>query len=536
MKLRFAIGTTGLIVCGMAIFAKQIGLDNDSVWGKGRILLLGFGLLLILINIALILFPDKLGKTMSDFILKVGKREYSTQVYFYAILTTMIVIASYFWFLSPSFKLPSNSYYSQLAVSFKENHLFLPEQPSPELLALQDPYDYELRKQANVEFPWDVSLYKGRFYIYWGAAPSLILSVLSEKTLAHIGDQHLVFAFICGLFLYFALFTISIWLRFSRRLPSWMIGLVLLAIGLSAPATMMLGRPRIYEAAVIGCQFFFIGGCYWAYSALSNDATPSPWKLTLAGFHWAFAFGTRAAVLPAIALVVVATLVYVWNKVRTITSRDFISAFFAIGLPMLIALVCTSWYNWVRFDSIFETGMRYQLLFVDYGKFGSLFSPGLIGKNFINYFVRTYDIQSKFPFIFATEDTVSNNKMAGLAFTSPYLLFALSPIIGYLYAKLASRNPAVKQNRTALEKWLVAALTGASLSSLLVILSYFFTSMNYAEDFMPSVYLLATVFLGQGYESLNENDRSRKVYIFIAVGLLAVTVISGILIALPGRR
>ena len=125
-----------------------------------------------------------------------SKLNYSTQVYVFSFLTSIIVVAVYIWFISPSLDKPGTNYYSQLAIAFKRNQLYLPEQPSAALLSLSNPYDYTLRKDSNVEdFPWDVSLYKGKFYIYWGPVPSLILTVLTNNRLAHFGDQYLVFAF-----------------------------------------------------------------------------------------------------------------------------------------------------------------------------------------------------------------------------------------------------------------------------------------------------------------------------------------------------
>ena len=92
------------------------------------------------------------------------------------------------------------------------------------------------------------------------------------------------------------------------------------------------------------------------------------------------------------------------------------------------------------------------------------------------------------------------------------------------------------QKQSAPRPWLIPALTVASLASMLVILSYFFTSMNYVEDFTPSMYALAVVFLGQGYDRLMDNPRARRLYLAVAILLIVITIVSGILLALPAKR
>ncbi len=58
---------------------------------------------------------------------------------------------------------------------------------TPALLALSNPYDPDARKGIpglQVEQPgtiWDMSLYDGRVYLYWGPAPALLLSAIKLR-------------------------------------------------------------------------------------------------------------------------------------------------------------------------------------------------------------------------------------------------------------------------------------------------------------------------------------------------------------------
>jgi len=518
------VGLIGLVLCSLAIFADRLGLDNNPDWGRGRFVLLGGGIFLLALSFAFMSFSDR-----AEFFFKSISTDRSSQTILISLLVILIVIGAYLAFTTPKIDKLGNAYYSQLAISFKAGHLYLPQQPSPELLALENPYDYELRKAANVDFPWDISLYNGHYYLYWGPAPALLLAPLPVSILTHIGDQHLFLVFACGVFLYSSLLLLAM-ARRQSHFPPWLFGLILLAIGLSAPLTMMFEHPRIYEAAVIGCQLFFIGGCFWAYISLEEEGSPNPWTLGLAALHWALAVGTRVLVSPAVGILVLGILIFVWGKNRSVISRPFITALLSLGIPLLVGASLLGWYNWARFDSPFEIGMKYQLLLVDYSKLGTLFAPWRIPGNFVKYFFRPYNLRSIFPFVVATEDTISNNKVVGLLLTSPFLAFCLAPLFRGFVNKTDKPVPAAPY------RWFTSTLTGASLTSMFVILSYFFTSMNYAADFTPSFYILAAIFLGQGYERVEQNHRGRPIYLAVAVVALTITIVSGTLLAFPSRR
>jgi len=471
----------------------------------------------------------KFGTDGSTGILK--KTDHSNQIAIFSFIATAAVVAVYTWFALSSFKQTNNNYYSQLAVSFKRNELYLQAQPSSSLLSLNDPYDYAQRKQNNVEnFPWDVSLYKSRFYLYWGPVPSILLMVFSDKQLSHLGDNYLTFAFALGLFFYSMLLAASFWLKFYQNAPPWMLGLSLLTIGLSAPITMMLKSPRIYEAAILGCQFFFIGGCYWAYSAISNDS-PNLWKLAFASLHWALALGTRVTILPAVVFLAIATTIYILRKNEISLTKKILLAILAVGIPLLISIAGLSWYNWQRFDSIFEFGLRYQLTSTSYTGFQNWFSTGYINANLINYFLHPLKVQTKFPYLMPIENTFSNERLAGLLYISPYILLALIPMGRFLYLTGSTRTENNKES--ALEGWLITVLAGSSLISLAIILSFFFPAMRYAEDFIPALLLLTAMYVGWGYIFWVEKGKFSKAYLVLVTILAIFSVIASILIALP---
>ena len=61
-------------------------------------------------------------------------------------------------------------YYDLLAWGLWQGRLDLPVTPSPELLALPDPYDPAQNSAYRLH---DASLYEGKYYLYWGPLPAL---------------------------------------------------------------------------------------------------------------------------------------------------------------------------------------------------------------------------------------------------------------------------------------------------------------------------------------------------------------------------
>lgn len=515
----------GTVSCFLAVFAEQVGIDNDAGWGKGRIILLVLGLMFFLVTILDIRYPEKLAGIKNQL-----------SIHRYSLAATTITVIIYIWLAQVNIKNTQKDYryYSELALSFKKGQLYLTEEPSSALLGLSNPYDYDLRVESNVEdFPWDVSLYKDKFYIYWGPAPSLILTIFGTEQLAKIEDRFLVLGFALGLFLYEAFIISGFRQNSVQSLPGWLNGVSMLAVSLSVPATIMLKDSRVYEAAIFGAQFFFIGGCYWAYSSIRADK-PVSWKLLLAGIHWTLALGTRITILPVVIFSAGVTALHIMKACRVTNPRLCLIGIMALGMPLTLGLTGLGWYNWARFDSVFEFGIKYQLTNINYNVFRDSFSSIYITGNVYNYFLHPLKILSSFPYLTRIEYVVSNERLGGLIFTAPYMFLVFTPFMSTINSLLLNRKETSTTGRQSItESWLISVFTGAAFIAMAMIMSFWFVTMRYMEDFMPSLLLLSTIHLGRTYRTFEENERPRKILVFIAAWLATVTVFTSVLVALP---
>jgi hypothetical protein len=163
------------------------------------------------------------------------------------------VAAAYLYFISVGFTpktLPEKGYHNRLAEGFLHRQLHILEAPSAELLAQQDPYDFETH--TRFRGLWDASLYDGKYYFYWGPVPALLVCVVklvSGKD-TPVTDRQLVLVFQLGrLFIGAILLVLALRWLFPTVSP-WLLSPAVLLWGLANPYLYELGRPGVYEVAI----------------------------------------------------------------------------------------------------------------------------------------------------------------------------------------------------------------------------------------------------------------------------------------------
>lgn len=537
-KMAAIVAAIGLVIIGLAVFADRIGLDHNTVWGAGRIFLLAIGILIVFCAAFFYFVPSKL-----------------LRIYFLTVLIETFVVAVYVWFVSAGYwaKWPtSTNYYDLQATSFQHGQLSLQIKSDPALLALPDPYNVQARKaQPEISYIFDGSLYNGKFYLYWGPVPALILTAVKFIYPGEIGDQYLVFAFVSGLSIIQSLLILRIWRRFFGDLPIWTVLLGILLSGLIIPMTWMLNQPQVYEASIASGQFFLIGGLYFAFATLDRPL-PSLWQLALTGVLWVLAVGSRMVL--ALPVIFMACTIPFWVARKNLQLHNLLQNIFvmsALILPLLLGAISLGWYNWARFGSVFETGLRYQLSGIDYRNYyKDIFLTSYIPVNLKNYLFTPFLSIPTFPFIkpispdrFTLQDNslpefyFSREKITGLVYAAPFLLFALVGIAIFLWVLYQRRIKQVEsgdgEDRVFL--WEIAfSLTGMALLSFMIVMLYYYCTMRFAADFVPAVSLLALIGFWQGYDGLKGRSVLQVFHSAIAIGLAIWTVGISNLLAISG--
>ncbi|HUH99124.1 MAG TPA: hypothetical protein VLZ89_17320 [Anaerolineales bacterium] len=459
----------------------------------------------------------------------------NSRIYWLSALSAGVVISIYIFFISVGTwtKWPTTTdYYAQLARAFDHGQVSLLTKPDPSILALQNPYQYDtLRKKAS--YPWDVSLYNGRYYVYWGAAPAVLMAVVGLVHPVKSGDQYVVFASACGLFFANLLLLFGLWKRFFSDLPVWAFEIILVLVGLVSPLLWSLNDPEIYEASILFGQFLLLGGFYFAFLSFEQPRG-SPWKLTLAGICWAGAIASRITLILAIVFWIALFSLFA----RKSTGRGLWKSVLMMTLPLLISLAAMGWYNHARFDSPLEFGLHYQLTSSDLRK-TQLFSLTYLPSNLYGYIFYGFDLQRTFPFLAADNPMhpvifpgltpgVLFEQTTGILWTSPFLLFALIPLLSSI-----RKGPP----HNDLLRWVNLSLAGSTFLLFSTILLYFYQTMRFLDDVAPQLALLSGIGFWQGLQYL----RGRKpgwqaAYRYAAIVLLAASCVVSFLLAISSYR
>lgn len=526
----------GLMSVFLAVFAHLLGFDPNPGWGQSRYLLLILGIALVSASVRV-----TFGRTISW-----ASNETVKTVALFSHLWLAVWLI-YAWFITyGTFTSWQNStrYYAQLADGFNKGQLHVALEPDTAFLDADDPYNTDARPRFNDEM-WDMSLYKGKLYIYWGPVPALLLAPFQARSEKFLPDIFPVYFFLGGLFIVNSLFLLHVWKRLFPHVPFRNFLASVLLAGFILPIPWSLNTPDVYEAAIGAGQFFLMGGIFFAYLALEGKKTP---YLALAGLFWACSVGSRAVNVFSVALLTILTAVWLWRSlpVRPFPWRRWATPMIALLLPLGVGAILLGWYNWARFDSPFEFGLRYQITIYNLNRdIRLVFQPDYFPYNFYAYILQPFTGTATFPFVQPVHFSAglkgmnimppklyAGGPVVGFLFYAPFLLLGILPFVSWKKT-LAPSRPA---GGRGIHAYLLLLLGGSFLVNFTMLLFYFYGQMRFHVDWVSQAVLLAVYgywqLMGAGVGS--KPDRSR-LYVRAAGILLAVSILLGFLLSFSGE-
>jgi hypothetical protein len=471
-----------------------------------------------------------------------------------AVLVSLLVLTVYVWIVSvgrwtdwPA----TTDHYDQLADSFLHGQLHLRIEPDPRLLELTDPYQLEARE--TVDYIWDLVLYNGRYYLYWGPAPAVLLAAIKTVIGGRAGDQVLAFVSVSAAFLAGALLSLAIWRRFFASLPWWSAALPLGVLGLANPMPWLLNRPAVYEVAIGAGQAFLLLGTTFALTALYGRA-PARGRLTAAGICWVAAVGSRASLAVAVGFLAGATALGIWFSVKPSRRLD-LGSLTAIFLPLALGAALLAGYNAARFGSPLEFGHRFQLSSLNMNRqYERIFSVDYAAANVYNYLVNPMRRLAVFPFVKPTwaarlvvplhlyaPDSYGSEQTTGVLVTTPFTLYAVVALVLSVRrtrdGASESLPPAGPNRQPGASLGLTQAmLAGGVLCAALPLATFSHITQRYLADFVPLLVILATVGFWQAHRSLAARSSVRRLHLLIAGCLMAYSAAIGLLLAVTGYQ
>lgn len=215
------------------------------------------------------------------------------------------------------------------------------------LLNAENPYDTSNRPY---EFLWDASYYKGKYYCYFGIWPILTLLIPYKI----ITNTYLTTPLAC---LFYSILSIigtyllykSIIKKYFKNINFDIYCLSFIFIILGSKILWCMHRPQFYELVSLAAYTNIIFGLYLTLFKNKKISNLIGYTL-LAG-----AVLCRPTSL-------ICSLLIIPKIINKIKNKQFkILDFITLAIPYSIIGIFTMYINYIRFDSIFEFGVTYQL-------------------------------------------------------------------------------------------------------------------------------------------------------------------------------
>jgi hypothetical protein len=389
------------------------------------------------------------------------------------------------------FGLEQRDYYNLLIDGWLEGQLHMKVEVPEALLRIKEPYDPVVR--GPVLGLHDASFYKGKYYLYFGVAPVVVL-MLPFRLWAGF-DLPLAVAVL--VFVYGAFLTsVVIWGEARRRyfpnLGAGPVGLGVVVLGLAGLGPVLLRRPHMWELPIGagGCFAMLALLCIW--HSVHAPRREGPWRLlrkrtgwfAAAGLFLGLAIASRPTYLIASPFLLVPLVVW-WRAEGRPPWRPVLGAL----IPLAIIGSAMAWHNHARFEHPLQFGQAYQFS-LDHESKMAHFRVSHAPFNGWRYFLSAAEWSARYPFIqpaalppkppgFGGHDDVygllTNLPVAWLALVAPLALWRRD-----------------QTGHRALGAWLAAAaVLFAGMAGTLLI--FFGSLARYQSDFAPVLMLLAVM-------------------------------------------
>lgn len=421
-------------------------------------------------------------------------------------------------------------YYNLLVDGFLDGHLYMKVDVPEALLKLADPYNPETRP-AGIALH-DASMYRGRYYIYFGAAPVVTLLLPFRVLTGGVGLPlpAAVLVFTYAGFLVSGAILLGMRRRYFPEAGSVGVVMWVVALGTASMGPLLVLRGSIWELPLSSGYFYAMVALGCVGRAVHAERRAA-WWLAGAGLGLGLAVASRPTYLFASGVLMV-PLGWQWWRGRAAGRAGWGKSakwVFAGVVPLGAVGLAMAWYNYARFGNPTEFGVAYQFSGIFEAE-TQHFRWSYLPLNLRMYWTQAAEWTRYFPFVHPGE---APPVPAGhLGFDDLYGVAANVPLVW-----LALLAPLAVWRRDGERGPLVTTLGAALMITLgtATPLAFFYAAMaRYGADFMPALVLLA----GTGALALQrwariEGGRTRARVVTVgSCALVAVSIFFAVLLSL----
>lgn len=288
--------------------------------------------------------------------------------------------------------------YIQQFDAFMKGQLHFDVEPTAELLALENPYNPDLRD--GIYYLFDRAFFGGKYYSYFGIAPIILIYFpyyLITGTLPVDSTITFILSLITAIYLPLAVIE---WAKLiNNNTRPWLAAVC--GIGAFFASSVLIiqrGFTPFYYIASLSGMAFVAAFAFWLMKAFGAKSKSRILYFIFAGLGFAFAFLSRvnSIIAPAI-MIAVFVLIYTAKKIKTKEFATLVCEMAALAAPVIGALGFSLYYNNARFGNPLQFGADYQLTIADASLY-ELGADGIIPSVF-HYFLQPFGLAESFPYI-----------------------------------------------------------------------------------------------------------------------------------------
>ncbi len=383
------------------------------------------------------------------------------------------------------------------------------------LLELSDPYNPQANEIFRNKGLHDLTLYKDKIYMYYGPTPILLLYLPYQLiTGFRLPDSFAVFVFTSGILIWATLLLSYLKKEYFENLPEWILLLAIAVVGFSNVGAFLLRRTNMYEVAISSGCFCITGAVYWFCRSVQKNNISK--KMFIFGsLLLGLAVGCRFYFIFC-SIVLLIYLFLIMKREKRLAMQLF--------LPFTLCLVIHFIYNYLRFDNIFENGLKHQLTAFP----AKLFFPRSFISNFHSYVLQLPLINSTFPFFHIQ-------------------LWKPPPHIPYLFERIVGFIPGIPftvilflivfVNRFQIQKKFPLSISLIilipAITNLFLLICYEWLTMRYVADF-ATLFIISTSIVCFYFDHVLVNSKL-QMYLRLLVIISGITsILFGIAFSITG--
>jgi hypothetical protein len=429
-------------------------------------------------------------------------------------LMTLAVLLSYLCYADVPWTNKGRGYYQHLGRAFEQGHTYIDMEPHPLLLNAENPYLGNKERRQYVL--WDATYYEGRYYLYFGTTP-IVTVWLPVRLLTgfSLGDRELCFLLSSAGTCFLLCLLIGVTMRYAPNTPVSVLTIASAAICFSTWIPHILRRPSVYEVSIFGAYCYVSLGILLLWKS-TQASTENKSTLLAAAGSLCLGLAACSRITHIFAVIIPLTILYIYSEKQSF--KELVTKSVPLLLPWATCIAMQALYNYMRFNSIFETGYSYQISDGDFHE--TYATHWKLSSSFLgiyDYFFKPYPAWALNPF---------NRNFGALTGEKPFGIIRNTPFVLWAIWLIVRRKAFVKLVGDASPLFVGVALYTAIMLTLML---FFGVRINrFLIDFAPYIMLFACFgYVLTVHETVGAHRR-----LIINMGLVAMLI--GVYVVLGG--